>query len=118
MQVDTFRQDIQDAVNAAFNPHPTKYEKVIVQFFRFVNDDIVGGATLERELGDYFQKYSFQVRYKIIGCDPSGISPSLEVSQILGALGSECTNKGSLVIIVFSGHGRLHPGSRSTLEVA
>ena len=119
VKLETFRSDIQAAVDHAFDPHPTAYRKVIVQFFRFYNDDIYGVADLENELGNIFvNTYAYDVRYSVIGANQELKNPSMEVSSILTALGVECTGKGSLVIIVYSAHGKVLWNKRQpTLEV-
>jgi hypothetical protein len=66
----TRKDDIQGAIDKAFNPHPTAYKKVIWQFFRFCNDDITGAEALLKELGSYMRNaYGYDVRYAVVGAD-------------------------------------------------
>jgi hypothetical protein len=100
-----------NAVERAFllraAPDASGYTKVVVQFFHFINNDIVGVAGLEKELGNIFRdRYRYEVRYTILGKDRSYASVSLEVSSILIDISKTHGSAGSLVIVVYSGHGR------------
>jgi hypothetical protein len=117
----TLQTDIQNAIDKAFNPHPTNYKKVICQFFRFCNDDIDGAADLLKELGNFVRtSYGFDVRYSVIG-DHETLNPAMEMAGILNDLGKECGTQGSLIIVYYSGHGRVSTapnGREKRLEVA
>jgi hypothetical protein len=120
----TFQDDIVNAVERAFllraAPDASGYTKVVVQFFHFINNDIVGVAGLEKELGNIFRdRYRYEVRYTILGKDRSYASVSLEVSSILIDISKTHGSAGSLVIVVYSGHGRtkFHNGQQQ-LEVS
>jgi hypothetical protein len=89
--------------------------------FGSVKDDIEGAADLLKELGDFVQtSYGFDVRYSVIG-DHETLNPAMEMAGILNDLGKECGTQGSLIIVYYSGHGRVSTapnGREKRLEVA
>jgi hypothetical protein len=104
-QLDAFTTDIQAAVDKAFNPHPTTYRKVVVQFISFTNTDIPGVVRLEKALGKVFRDlYNFDVRFSKISTTPKP-NATIELADIATQLSKECGGD-SLLILVYSGHGR------------
>lgn len=114
-----FQADIQAAVDSAFDPHPTVYKKVIVQIIRFLNHDIPGAADLMEQLRSFLKNtYNYDVRHDSIS--GAKCTASQEVSNLLSEAGKECTDKGSLLIVVYSGHGqvKVSPRGESYLHIA
>jgi hypothetical protein len=97
------QQDLQTAVNSAFNPHLNSYKKTVAVLIRFEDDDIKGGP-FEKELADVFTNlYKFHVELCLI---KKNEDPKTAVNQVLFKLRiAGYMDEGCLVIIVFSGHG-------------
>jgi hypothetical protein len=104
-QLDAFRIDIQAEVDKAFNPHPTTYRKVVVQFISFTQTDNPGIAKLEQDLGKVFRDlYNFDVRFSKSSTSAKP-NATIELADTATQLSKECGGD-SLLVLVYSGHGR------------
>jgi hypothetical protein len=107
-EIQGIQRDINTALKSAFNPHPSQYQRAIVVFFHFSNDDL-DVAPLELRLEKVFNKrYGFTTRRVLLQQNPR-----LEFTNVINWLDNQgYTNQGNLIILVFSGHGELAKNSK------
>ena len=99
--------ELHTAVNSAIGSNAvTSYKKVAVIFVRFEHDDI-GVVEPERELMETFRNY-FRITYIKSVVIPRPGNPDFVLSQaILQLCDEKYAEENCLIILVFSGHGRV-----------
>jgi hypothetical protein len=103
VDIKKLQDELQRAASSAIN-RTLKYDKVAVLLMHFEDDDI-GCDDLEDELADTFRKFYGIHKVEQIVFAPKA-SPRHVLTQAFIRLANDgYTDKGSLVILVFSGHG-------------
>jgi hypothetical protein len=103
IDTETLQHNLQQAVNSAFQIHPSTYQKVAVVMVHFANDD-TGAVPLETELGEVFEKcYNYRIKHVQIPVNQSAHAYLYKQLNVIVMNGF--TDEGCLVILVFSGHG-------------
>jgi hypothetical protein len=116
MSTKELQRDIEGAVKSAFNPHPSVYRRVAVLLMHFDNDDL-GCEAPEKDLADTFRNfYGYYVKQITFR---NHQKPHIVLNQALLKFDEGgYTERGCLIILVFSGHGMAtQVGKKTVLKV-
>jgi hypothetical protein len=105
MEMKQMQNDLNNALQSAFPPHPAQYKRAIALLFHFDNDDR-GIESLEQELGKVFKdSYGYKVKHVTLH---STKNPTVDLKAALLDLERQgWYDASNLIILVFSGHGEL-----------